>query len=119
MQNQNHNKILILAIIILALGNIFFAYKYIAKTRTLDEATQKQRINDKVLSFTQLFMDKALRGGTAVSFDDRLQLENSVRALNDKEIYTSWEKFTSAKSQTEVQQNFYALFELLLGKIAI
>jgi hypothetical protein len=80
---------------------------------------QKQQINSKILSFTQLFMDKVLQGSTTVSFDDRLQLENSVRALNDNEIFSSWQKFTNAKSQTEIQQDFYKLFDLLLKSIEI
>lgn len=110
---------ILLAILFIALiiGNIFFASKFLTNIRELEQIEEEQQINDKVLSFTNLFMAKVLRGGTTVSFDDRLLLENSVRALNDKEIFSAWEKFTKAGSQAEVQQAFYNLFDRLLAKI--
>ena len=117
---QKRLKILLVVLFVsLVISNVFFIYNYIVNLRTLEQITQKQEVNSKVLSFTQLFVEKVLRGGTVVSFDDRLQLENSIRALNDKDIFASWEKFTSAKSQTEVQQDFYVLFSLLLKKISL
>ena len=110
---------MIILFISLIVGNVFFAYKYVLNLRILEQTIKKQQINSNVLSFTELFMEKVLRGSASVSFDDRLQLENSVRALNDKDIFASWEKFTNAKNQTEVQLDFYALFDLLLKKISI
>ncbi len=117
---QNKSKILVAVLLVaLVISNAFFAYMYLKNTRALADATQKQQINKNVLSFTELFMTKVLQGSSVVSFDDRLQLENSVRALNDKDIFTSWTNFTNAKSQTETQQAFYALFNLLLKKLAL
>lgn len=117
---QKKTKVLIIILFVaLIISNVFFAYKYLASQRTLEATTQKQQINANVLSFTQLFMDKVLRGTSTVSFDDRLQLENSVRALNDKDIYTSWQNFTNAKNSTETQQDFYTLFNLLLKKLVL
>jgi len=116
---QKRLKILLVALFAsLVISNVFFTYNYIVNLRTLEQMTKKQEINANVLSFTQLFLEKVLRGGTLVSFDDRLHLENSVRALNDKDIFASWESFTNAKSQTEVQQDFYTLFDLLLKRIS-
>lgn len=117
---QKRTKILItILFVILVISNIFFIYEYLLSSRNMEIMIQKQQINSKILSFTQLFMDKVLQGSTTVSFDDRLQLENSVRALNDNEIFSSWQKFTNAKSQTEIQQDFYKLFDLLLKSIEI
>jgi hypothetical protein len=117
---QKRLKILIIILTVTLLGsNLFFTYKYFSVAKTLEVTVEKQKVNASVLYFTQLFMAKVLRGGEVVSFDDRLQLENAVRALNDKEIFGSWESFTKAKDQAEVQADFYDLFELLLGKISL
>lgn len=115
-------KILIILVIILVISNIFFAWMYLSSkvtTRNLETKVETQTINSGVLSFSKLFMDKVLSGSKEVSFEDRLLLENSVRDLNDKEIFDSWQTFTKAKDQTETQQNFYSLFQLLLKKITL
>jgi len=115
---QKRLKVLIIILGICLIGsNLFFTYRYFSVTKELELTTEKQKINISVLYFTQLFMAKVLRGGEVVSFDDRLQLENAVRDLSDKEIFGSWEKFTKAKDQAEVQTDFYDLFDLLLKKI--
>ena len=101
----------------LTVSNIFFAVKYFILIKEIDTIEQKQQINSDVLSFTKLFVDKVLRGDKEISFEDRLQLENSIRALKDKQAFDFWDKFTKAKDQTEIQSNFYELFSLLLGKI--
>lgn len=119
---QNTNKITKIIIIILIIVSFFFAYLYFSsavKLRNAEQMVANQQINEKVLTFSQLFFDKVLQGTKTVSFDDRLQLENSVRALNDKEIFDAWTKFTSAKDPAEVQKDFYDLFWLLLGKIRV
>ncbi len=86
--------------------------------RALEQKVAAQEVNSKTLLFTQLFMDKVLGGAKEVSFDDRLQLENAVRGLNDAEVFNSWQNFTKAKDSAEVQRDFYALFQLLLKKIS-
>jgi len=83
----------------------------------MEQVIESQKINEKVFTFSQLFFDKVLQGEKEVSFDDRLELENAVRALNDKDIFNAWTKFTNAKDQGEVQKSFYNLFKLLLNKI--
>jgi len=114
----NRTKISIVVIIILLIiCNIFLVYKYRVSQRALEAITSQQEINTQVLSFTQLFMAKVLQGAQEVSFDDRLQLENAVRVLNDQAIFTAWQTFTRAKDSAEVQRDFYALFDLLLQKI--
>lgn len=119
MQKTN---ISIVLIVILFLSNMFFVWMYASSqitTKKLEAKIENQKINGEILLFTQLFMDKVLSGSKEVSFEDRLQLENSVRALNDQEIFNSWQTFTKAKDQTETQQNFYSLFQLLLKKITL
>jgi len=115
---QKRLKILIILLFVsLVTSNVFFVYEYMVSMQTLEQTIEKQQINNNVLFFTQLFVDKVLHGTKEVSFEDRLQLENSVRKLNDKEVFESWQSFTNAKDQTEVQRDFYTLFQLLLKKI--
>jgi Na+-transporting NADH:ubiquinone oxidoreductase subunit NqrC len=114
------NKFKIFAVVLFILliaSNIFFAVKYFLNVKQIKQIKQEQQINSDVLSFTKLFVDKVLMGSKEVSFEDRLQLENSIRALKDKEAFDLWDKFTKAKEQTEIQSNFYDLFSLLLTKI--
>jgi hypothetical protein len=115
---MNKFKIFVVVLFILLIAsNIFFAVKYFINTKEIKQIEQKQQINSGVLSFTKLFVDKILMGNKEVSFEDRLQLENSIRDLKDKEVFDSWDKFTKAKEQTDIQHNFYDLFSLLLMKI--
>jgi len=115
---MNRLKILIIILFIsLIVSNIFFACMYLTNLKKIEILEDKQEINSSVLTFTQLFVDKVLKGDKEVSFEDRLQLENSIRSLKDKETFDCWERFTNAKNQDEVQNNFYELFSLLLKKI--
>jgi len=117
----NPNKKINILITILIIGNVFFLFMYVSsqlKLRETEQTVASQKINSQVLDFSELFFDKVLQGTKEVSFDDRLQLENAVRALNDKEIFDTWTKFTSAKDQAEVQRSFYNLFRLLFSKLS-
>lgn len=115
---MNRFKIFVIILfLLLIVSNIFFVFKYFVNTKKIQEIEQRQQINRDVLSFTKLFVDKILMGNKEVSFEDRLELENSIRALKDKEAFDSWDKFTKAKDQGDIQHNFYDLFSLLLTKI--
>lgn len=107
---------------VLAIGLVFFAMQAVSLKGQLQaarETIESQRINQKVLLFSKLFVADVLQGGNTVSFDQRLRLENAVRDIKDEAIYAAWQKFTNAKDQAEIQQNFSALFQLLLKKISI
>ena len=118
---EGSRKILISVIVLLVIGNIIFAFttfSSISKQKELEKKVALHEVNGNVLDFAQLFMEKVLLSDKEVSFDDRLQLENSVRNINDKEIFSAWQNFTNAKDQNEVQKDFYNLFDLLLKKIS-
>jgi len=117
---MQYKKKLVMLIIVLIISNTVLTYLYVSskvKIRNLETVVATQEVNTKIVFFAQLFMNKVLSGSKEVSFDDRLRLENAVRDLNDKEIFDSWQIFTNAKNTTEVQQDFYNLFQLLLKKI--
>jgi hypothetical protein len=112
--------ILIIIILILLAGNVFFGYQYLALQKELEatKATIKtQQINEKILDYTKLFIEKVLKAETEVDFETRLKLENAVRNLDDKEILAQWQKFTESKTEAEAQTEIKNLLEMLINKI--
>ena len=118
---KTSEKILTVLVIILALSSAYFLTQYFLSKAQLKEANQiikAQQINEKIIAFTQLFVDKVLSGQTEVSIEDRLQLENTVRGLNDQEIFDQWQKFVKSGIGEDSQQNLNKLLKLLVTKIS-
>ncbi len=112
--------ILIIVILLLVGGNVYFGFKYFANQKELQQvqaALGTQKINDKVLEFTKLFIEKVLKAETEVDFETRLKLENAVRNLGDEEVLGEWQKFVESKTETEAQDNVKNLLEILVSKI--
>ncbi len=119
---EKKSKTFIIILTILVISNILFIGMYVTskvQVMNLEKQVAGQKSNSKIVTFTQLFMQKVLGGDKEVSFDDRFALEKAVRDLNDQEIFDSWQTFTKAKDSSEVQTDFYALFQLLLKKITV
>ena len=116
-------KFVLFLLVILALlaGNVFFGARYAAVQQELwqiQTATAAQGVNEKVLAFTELFIEKVLNAETEVDFETRLQLENAVRAIGDEQILEQWKKFTESASEQEAQAEVKNLLGLLVGKIS-
>lgn len=77
---------------------------------------QVQQTNKKVLDFRNMFTEKVLLSNKDIDFDTRLSLETAVRALNDKEIFSQWVKFTKSQTKEEATTEAKALLELLIRK---
>jgi hypothetical protein len=110
----------IIIITILAVAAVLFAVMYFLDRQELLQARQQlkaQQTNEKVLVFAKLFVDKVLLGEGTVSFDDRLSLENAVRDISDKEIFSDWQEFTNSQSDKESQAAVGNLLKLLFNKI--
>ncbi len=108
--------------LVLILGNVFFGTKYFTLHRELREtkaALQTETINEKILSFSKLFIGKVLRAENEVDFETRLNLENSVRNLQDEEILAAWQKFTRSDTEREAQTEVTNLLGLLMEKIKV
>jgi len=118
---KNPNRILIL-ILVLLLGNVFLGVKYFSvakelrQTKTLSEA---QKVNNKVLEFSKLFIEKVLKTKTEIDFEMRLKLENAVRDLGDNEILVQWSKFIESTTEANAQEEVKNLLELLINKIRV
>ena len=112
--------LLIIVISVLIFLNIFQFIKYLEAKRELKVASQaivSQQINEKVLNFSKLFIDKVLKTKTEVDFETRLVLETAVRDLKDDEILAQWNKFVNSKNEIEAQDEVKNLLEMLVGKI--
>lgn len=116
------NRIIILSVIgLLVLAVAFFAGSYILevqKNKTLQKEITSQKTNHKVMNFLNLFIQKVLKTDKPVSFEDRLQLENAVRDINDPEIMAKWEEFTGGTNEVQIQQGVKELLEVLARKIS-
>jgi len=112
----------IIVILVLIFLNIFQLIKYLEVKRELKEANQaieSRQINENVLNFSKLFIDKVLKAKTEIDFETRLNLENAVRGLKDDEVLAQWNKFVNSKNETEAQDEVKNLLEMLVGKIKV
>lgn len=117
---MNNKKIILLLILLLLIGNLFFALKYFIVQGELKQTQQLikgQQVNEKILNFTNLFITKVLKANNEVSFEDRLKLENGVRALEDQTILNQWNKFVESKTPEDAQREVKDLLEMLVNKI--
>ena len=114
-------KLLNIVLIVSLLGNILLGGLLVFTKIAEKEASKQvkaQQINENALIFTKLFVQKVLQSQEEIGFEDRLQLENAVRGLNDQVILSQWQKFTKAQSNESAQEEAGALFILLLNKIS-
>ena len=116
-------RVLITLVIVVLIGsNVVFAYKYFDTQKQLaqmKEIASKQALNVKILDFAGLFVDKVLKATTEVSFNDRLQLENTVRSLNDQDILDAWGTFVNSTSQDEAQSAVKNLLGILVKEARV
>ena len=115
-----NQKTILIVILVLLAGSVFFGLRYFTVQKELGQAQavlETQKINEKVLEFTKLFIEKVLKAETEIDFETRLQLENAVRDLNDEEILTHWQNFTESKTEIEAQKELKDLLEILVNKI--
>jgi hypothetical protein len=106
-------------IVILLAGNIFLGFQYFTLKKKIEVTSQNQVMNEKILSFTQLFIEKVLKTETEVDFETRLKLENAVRDLNNEEILIKWQKFTESKTEVDAQVEVKDLLQMLVNNIKI
>ncbi len=75
------------------------------------------QFNSQTVDFAKLFVTKVLAADQEIDFETRLELENAVRNLQDKEILDAWQKFTNSQDEAEAQNQVKALLNVLLEKI--
>ena len=118
------SKSAFLAIIIVLLigANLYTISRLLSVNRELIAAkaiVSERTLNDNVLSFMKLFIEKVLKAKNEVAFEDRLQLENLVRDLKDTTILKTWNDFVGSTTERDAQNNVIALLTLLVEKIKL
>jgi len=113
---------LVIFILILLAGNIFFGMRYSGIQQELkktEESLTIQKTNEKIVDFTKLFIEEVLKAEGEINFETRLSLENAVRNLDDEEILAQWQKFTESETEVEAQIEVKDLLEMLVNKICL
>lgn len=117
-----NTKLLLAACLVISLAaNVFLGISYLKDQKEIENdknVIATDVINKKIVNFNRLVIEKVLKAGGEVSFDDRLQLENGVRDTKDEELLAQWNNFTAAKDEPAAQQEMKNLLGLLAQKIA-
>lgn len=93
--------------------NIWLSYQLAVAADTY----KAQKINARVLDFTDMFIEKVLLASREVDFDTRLTLETAVRTLGDEQIFDQWQRFTKAQTRESASTEAKLLLDLLVKKI--
>lgn len=110
------------AVLALLAGNVYLGLSYVGLSKELDGmkiVVASQRYNDMTLNFMKMFVKKVIKSDTAVDFETRLKLENSVRELGDPQILEQWQKFVNSATEVDAQKNVKELLNVLVDKIYI
>lgn len=107
----------ILMVILLA-GNIYLSVQFIENlNRPVIEDQTNVTISIRSARFLKTFINKVLNNQGAVSFEDRVQLENEVLQIHDPVLTTSWNAFVTSKTTKEAQDNAVKLMSLLVDRV--
>lgn len=120
METENNKHIVLVLVGALVIVGVFFAYNYFSvsqELQTLKNTQSKTELNEKVLNFASLFIEKVLQANTEVDFETRLSLENAVRDLKDEQIMSEWQNFTVSKTEADAQNSVKKLLGILVSKI--
>lgn len=107
-------------IAILFLLNAVFVGQYfvsLEKVKTAQKILSTYQYNQKTVDFAKMFVGKVLKAEGKVSFEDRLALENAVRAINSQPVFDQWQKFVNARSELEAQIELKNLLEMLVNRV--
>lgn len=116
---KSKSLVLIVIVFILLLGNIVFMTKWMKSKNQINSTVSSTNDSKQTVQFLALFTEKVLMASGEVSFEDRIRLENDVRALKDGTILKGWEKFVESKTADEAQTNLRNLISILVKKIEV
>ena len=112
-------KIIIISIIsILLIANLFLGTSYYLLQADVGRFSDISQNNRKIVALSTLFIQKVLKTQGAVSFEDRLRLENAAYSTNDLEIIGVWQSFLASETEQEAQARVLDLLSILSVKIA-
>lgn len=108
-------------LIVLVAGNIFFSIQYTESIKQQGAAqTENTVVRVQASKLLKLFVDVVLNTeGKAISYDDRVALENDVRQMKDADIINQWNAFVASTDTKTAQQNAVKLMKLLTNKLLL
>ncbi|PIT87256.1 MAG: hypothetical protein COU31_03885 [Candidatus Magasanikbacteria bacterium CG10_big_fil_rev_8_21_14_0_10_40_10] len=118
---MQHRTFYLAIVVILAVASLAGLASYYSASVHLSQAQAQlalQKNDERVVNFLSMFVNKVIKADKEIGYDDRLELENAVRQLGDKEILEQWKKFTDSKTESEAQSNTKELLAKLVNKIS-
>jgi len=105
-------------LVVLLAGNIYLSIQFINSLQkpVLEEQTNVT-VSIKSARFLKTFINKVLNTKGAVSFEDRVQLENDILQIHDPVLTTSWKDFVGSKTSKDAQTNAVKLMALLIDRV--
>jgi len=113
---MNFKKIGLIALVLILLASLAINCYLAFTIAKINKIFQVQQINQKILAFRNMFTENVLLADKEIDFETRLALETAVRALNDQEIFSQWERFTKSQTREEASAEAKKLLHLLVQK---
>ena len=105
-------------LVVLLAGNIYLSIQYISNMQM--EQNQKADTTSTRIQTSRVlkeYIDIVLNTQGAISYDDRVKLENDVRQLQDPLITKGWDAFVASKDAKVAQANAVHLMSMLANKM--
>ncbi len=112
-------NIIITILILTNIAFVYFVFTQNGNIVNLQKTIESQKINSKVVLFTQTLIDKVLKSTKPVDFENRLALENMVRDINDKDILDKWNTFVKSTDNNQAQIEIKNLLDILVKRISV
>jgi len=123
------NRLSITFIVILAIASVFlgivcFSYQNrltVAKNMLIlcsaEKEAAEKRVNEKIITFNKLFIDKVLSAQGPVSYEDVFDLENAVSETGDAGLISQWNIFLASETEEDARRSVLAILKLCADKI--
>ena len=123
------NRLSIIFIVILAIASVFlgivcFSYQNrltVAKNMLIlcsaEKEAAEKRVNEKIITFNKLFIDKVLSAQGPVSYEDVFDLENAVSETGDAGLISQWNIFLASETEEDARRSVLAILKLCADKV--
>jgi len=123
------NRLSIIFIVILAIASVFlgivcFSYQNrltVAKNMLIlcsaEKEAAEKRVNEKIITFNKLFIDKVLSAQGPVPHEDVFDLENAVSETGDAGLISQWDIFLASETEEDARRSVLAILKLCADKI--
>ncbi len=111
---KNKQTIIIILLVLVSIGSIFIGWQ---KQHNYSELKQSTEQKARLVNFLDLFIEKVLGPGEVITIEDRVNLENAVRDLENQEIQSKWQSFAKAPNEIEAQKQALELLQLVVNSL--